>query len=106
MNGANALPAVSEMMTPSIRRRRMSGSSQNFFRILRKPHISRRIEAYLTKTSVCVPVAFDRVLGLGLVDPVRGLAVLPLEIERPLAEETHHQSVRRHDEEEENAEDD
>src|SRR5258708_31716439 len=98
MNGANALPAVSEMMTPSIRSRRINGSSKNFFRTLRKPHISRRIEAYLTKiSSVRVSVAFDRVLGLGLVDPVGRLAVLPLEIERPLAEETHHQSDRRQD---------
>jgi hypothetical protein len=47
MKGANALPAVSEIATPRRSNRRMSGRSQNFFRILRKPHISFRIDAYL-----------------------------------------------------------
>jgi hypothetical protein len=51
MNGANALPAVSVINKPSIKSNMTNGSSQNFFRTLRKPHISLTIDKYLMRAS-------------------------------------------------------
>src|SRR6266849_1089083 len=89
MNGASALPAVSEIATPSI--------SKNFFRIFRKPHVSLRIDRYRIRPSPLLEhlaVALEGVFTLGFVHPVTRLAGLELQIQWPLPEEPQDQSNR------------
>jgi len=46
MNGARALPAVSEIATPSTKRMMIRGINQNFFLVFRNAHISLSIDTY------------------------------------------------------------
>src|SRR5216683_3297142 len=97
MNGASALPAVSEIATPSTSNRMITGISQNFFRIFRKPHVSLRIDRYRIRPSPLLEhlaVALEGAFTLGFVHPVTRLAVLELQIQWPPSEEPQHQSNR------------
>src|SRR5687768_15844989 len=106
MNGANALPAVSEMITPSNSNKSTSGSSQNFFRILKKSHISRTSDTYLMlrAPSIQLAVPLHRVLAFGLFNPIRRLPVAKAKVERRPSEHPQRERRRRQQQEEERRE--
>src|SRR5690349_16115110 len=93
MNGATALPCVSTMSAPKTASMMRTGSSQYFFRTLRKSHSSRRME--IMGSSELLPHRARGRARWPALDPVGGRGAVDSEPEGVLSQPPQHEGHRR-----------